>query len=160
VSVRLRYILLYGLLLGLALAGLKLFEYSVYTRSVGLDAYGGIIAVVFLAVGLIVGVKSRRQPGRSDTSTEAEATALRDAGGVPRNGDVASTPRRRDPGLSHRELEVLSHVATGKTNNEIAEALFVSPNTVKSHVSSIYRKLDVERRAHAVARAKELRLIG
>ena len=62
--------------------------------------------------------------------------------------------------LSQREMEVLTHIADGRTNPEIAEALFLSPNTIKTHVSNIYRKLDVERRAQAVARAKELRILN
>lgn len=49
-------------------------------------------------------------------------------------------------GLTPREVEVLTLIATGMTNAEIAESLFVSPHTVKNHVTNIYKKLQVEDR--------------
>ena len=69
----------------------------------------------------------------------------------------AST-RLEDP-LSERELEVLTLLATGKTNSEVAGDLFVSVGTVKSHTGNIYRKLGAKNRAEALARARELGLI-
>jgi len=66
--------------------------------------------------------------------------------------------RLEDP-LSERELEVLSLLATGKTNSEVARDLFVSVGTVKSHTGNIYRKLSAKNRAEALARARELGLI-
>ncbi|TFE25884.1 LuxR family transcriptional regulator [Frankia sp. B2] len=69
----------------------------------------------------------------------------------------------RGPGaggrLSDRELAVLSYLPTMLTTTEIAAELFVSVNTVKTHLKSIYRKLDVPRRRDAVHRARELRLL-
>jgi LuxR family maltose regulon positive regulatory protein len=61
--------------------------------------------------------------------------------------------------LSQRELEVLRLVALGKTNQEIARQLVVSPGTVKAHTASIYRKLDVANRTEAAARARQLGLL-
>jgi LuxR family transcriptional regulator, maltose regulon positive regulatory protein len=61
--------------------------------------------------------------------------------------------------LSAREVEVLGHVAQGRSNREIAEDLFISEVTVKSHLSRILRKLDATSRTHAVARARELHLL-
>jgi DNA-binding CsgD family transcriptional regulator len=162
VNSRRTYILVYGLALGIVLIAFKLFEYSVYSRDIGVDVYGAVIAVTFLGVGVLVGLKSRRPSGGRGDRRQSGGSAVSQPG----PGDRVASSRRnggyRTPpiGLSDRELEVLSHVASGKTNNQIAEALFLSPNTVKSHVSSIFRKLDVERRAHAVARAKELELIN
>jgi LuxR family maltose regulon positive regulatory protein len=63
-----------------------------------------------------------------------------------------------DP-LSARELEVLSCLAEGQSNAEIAHTLFVSVGTVKTHINSIYRKLDVTSRTRAVARARSLNLL-
>jgi LuxR family maltose regulon positive regulatory protein len=62
--------------------------------------------------------------------------------------------------LSQRELEVLQHIAMGRTNKEIARQLVVSPGTVKAHTSSIYRKLDVANRTEAVARARQLDILS
>jgi LuxR family maltose regulon positive regulatory protein len=61
--------------------------------------------------------------------------------------------------LSQRELEVLHHMALGRTNQEIASQLIVSPGTVKAHTASIYRKLDVANRTEAVAHARQLGLL-
>ena len=61
--------------------------------------------------------------------------------------------------LSERELAVLRLLATELTQREIGDALYVSVNTVKTHVKSIFRKLDVATRPDAVARASALRLL-
>jgi DNA-binding CsgD family transcriptional regulator len=70
-----------------------------------------------------------------------------------------TTPVRLEEPLSERELEVLSLVASGRTNAEIAKDLFVALGTVKSHVNNIYRKLGAANRAEAAARARELNLL-
>lgn len=62
-------------------------------------------------------------------------------------------------GLSSRELEVLDLMSLGYSNKEIASQLFVSPNTVKTHLSSIFEKLNVGKRLQAVDQAKKLGLI-
>jgi DNA-binding NarL/FixJ family response regulator len=65
-----------------------------------------------------------------------------------------------EPGpLSAREREVVGLIATGATNREIAQRLFLSPHTVKEHTSAIYRKLGVRNRAEAVKRAQRLGII-
>ncbi len=61
--------------------------------------------------------------------------------------------------LSERETEVLQRIAAGLTNREIADALFVSPETVKKHSSNIYSKLGVRSRTEAVARSRELNML-
>ena len=63
-------------------------------------------------------------------------------------------------GLSQRELEVLELIAKGHSNQEIADALFISLNTVKTHSSSVFAKLGVNRRTQAVKQAKENRIIA
>lgn len=69
-------------------------------------------------------------------------------------------PRRLVEALTGRELEVLQLMAQGKTNQEIARQLIVSPGTVKAHTASIYRKLDVANRTEATARARKLGLLS
>jgi LuxR family maltose regulon positive regulatory protein len=61
--------------------------------------------------------------------------------------------------LSARELEVLQHLAQMRTSEEIAAQMYVSINTVKTHLKSIYRKLAVTRRGDAVRRAQQLQLL-
>jgi DNA-binding CsgD family transcriptional regulator len=72
--------------------------------------------------------------------------------------DAASARQLDDP-LSERELEVLTLLASGRTNAEISRDLFVAVGTVKSHVNNIYRKLEAANRAEAVARARDLNLL-
>jgi DNA-binding NarL/FixJ family response regulator len=69
-------------------------------------------------------------------------------------------PKVAPPRLTSRELEILAEIATGATNREIGERLYLSPHTVKEHTSSIYRKLQVRNRAEAVQHAQRLGLIG
>lgn len=94
----------------------------------------------------------------------AYALSKHDRQGLP--GDD-STPSEIEPGsdgvsyrledpLSEREREVLSLLASGKTNSEVARDLFVSVGTIKSHTGNIYRKLGAKNRAEALARAREL----
>ncbi len=73
-------------------------------------------------------------------------------------GRLAAHDHLEDP-LSERELEVLSLLASGKTNSEVAGDLFVSVGTVKSHTGNIYRKLGARNRTEALTRARELGLI-
>ena len=78
---------------------------------------------------------------------QAPETFLQDAGAISRLG------------ISPRELEVLPHMATGATNQEIADGLFVSLNTIKTHTSRLFEKLEVQRRTQAVEKARRLRII-
>lgn len=85
---------------------------------------------------------------------ELEATLAASVGAVAA-GQVA-VPRRlraglQKPAFSHRERQVLAHVAAGLTNGQIADALFLSQSTVKSHLSSAYAKLGVRSRNEAAA---------
>jgi ATP/maltotriose-dependent transcriptional regulator MalT len=77
---------------------------------------------------------------------------------IAQSGANGTSTRLEDP-LSEREIEVLTLLATGKTNSEVAGDLFVSVGTVKSHTGNIYRKLGAKNRAEALARARELGLI-
>jgi two-component system response regulator DesR len=75
--------------------------------------------------------------------------------------EVFGRQSERPPGrLSPRERQVLDEIASGATNREIGERLFLSPHTVKEHTSAIYRKLEVRNRAEAVTHAQRLGLIG
>ncbi len=62
-------------------------------------------------------------------------------------------------GISPRELAVLQALAGGRSNKEIAIALDVSPNTVKTHVANLFEKLEARRRTDAINRARELGIL-
>src|SRR4051812_36274336 len=91
-----------------------------------------------------------------DWSADDVAMAVRMVG----KGMTVFAPRSEGPSapLSEREREVLSLMASGATNKEIAQRLFLSPHTVKEHTSSLYRKLGARNRAEAVRRADRLGL--
>jgi len=72
---------------------------------------------------------------------------------------IAGTPDGLPLNLSAREVEVLTLIAEGKTNQEISAHLFLAVNTVKRHAYNIFTKLDVKSRTQAVARARQLGLI-
>jgi DNA-binding NarL/FixJ family response regulator len=74
--------------------------------------------------------------------------------------EVFGRTDERAAGLSGREREVIGLIATGATNREIAERLYLSPHTVKEHTSTIYRKLGVRNRAEAVKKAQRLGVIA
>jgi LuxR family maltose regulon positive regulatory protein len=71
---------------------------------------------------------------------------------------VGSRPRRVTA-LSPRERSVLELVADGRSNKEIARALVISPETVKSHLENLFAKLAVQRRTQAISLAKDLGLV-
>ena len=75
-------------------------------------------------------------------------------------GEQPSEDSEAPPRLTSREREVLDEIATGATNREIGERLYLSPHTIKEHTSSIYRKLGVRNRAAAVKRAQRIGLVG
>ena len=118
---------------------LEWFEYRYLVREIGTDVYVLFIALGFATLGIWVGwrVTTRRLSGGFEKNT----TALRSLG------------------ITEREYAVLELLAAGHANKEIARALHVSPNTIKTHVSRLYEKLDVSRRTQAVQKARLLRLI-
>ncbi len=97
------------------------------------------------------------------------AYALRGWDRIPEPGEASTSPdlasqdgagpNRLEGPLSERELEVLTLLASGRTNAEIAKDLFVAVGTVKSHINNIYRKLDAGNRAEAVTKAREMNLL-
>jgi two-component system, NarL family, response regulator LiaR len=121
---------------------LKLVEYKYLIRDVPLEFYIGLVAVMFTALGIWAGLRLTR-PRIVETSRPFEI-------------DSANLERS---GISKREYEVLELISSGLSNQEIAEKLFVSTSTVKTHVSSLLGKLDASRRTQAISRAKQLRII-
>jgi ATP/maltotriose-dependent transcriptional regulator MalT len=95
-------------------------------------------------------------PGRQGLGKGTGSSSGAASGEAP--GRFVAQEQLEDP-LSERELEVLSILASGKTNSEVAGDLFVSVGTVKSHTGNIYRKLGARNRADALNRARELGLI-
>jgi DNA-binding CsgD family transcriptional regulator len=114
---------------------LRQFELAMVAGEVPLRVFALVVGALFLGVGLFLGTRTREQPKQAPPQVQSGA------------------------GLSPREAEVLALIVAGRTNKEIADALFLSENTIKTHVNGLYAKLGVNRRTQAVARARELGLL-
>lgn len=135
-------ILLYGLAMAVLIFILNYLEYRLFVRDLSIEFYVGIIAVMFTVLGVWAGLRLTRKKlvlvGPDFILNENELLRLE---------------------ISKREHEVLQLMAQGLSNQEIADKLFVSLNTIKTHTSNLFVKLEVKRRTQAVQKGKELRLI-
>jgi DNA-binding CsgD family transcriptional regulator len=145
-----KQVLLYGLASGVLIAVLKLIEYKHFVREYPGEMYGGLVAVIFTAVGIYLGLKWTR-PKEVVVVREVR---VRESGPFVLNAD-----NLREVGLTPREHEILALIAQGLSNREIGEKLFVSENTVKTHSSRVFDKMNVNRRVQAIQKGKELGLI-
>lgn len=145
-----RIVLVYGLVGGLLIVGLKTIEYRFLVVEHSVEIYAGLVAALFAALGIWLGVKLTGRP---------ERIVVRE---VPVRVDqpfVVDKRRVEQLGVTPRELEILGLIAAGLSNREIAEKLFVSENTVKTHSSRLFDKLNARRRTQVVQRGKEAGLI-
>ncbi|MDO8367549.1 MAG: LuxR C-terminal-related transcriptional regulator [Saprospiraceae bacterium] len=138
-------ILLYGLSLGLLLAALQFSQYRLLTIGNAEKWYIGLVAILFAGVGIWAGRKLIRKNSSEPTPISAEF--------LPKEAVL------KQLGITPRELEVLQQMAQGLSNQEIAEKLYVSLNTVKTHTSNLFSKLGVLRRTQAIQRAKAIGLL-
>ena len=142
------HVLIYGLCGGLLIVILNLIEFRFLILQRSVEIYGALIAMVFAGVGIWLGLKLTRN---------REVVVVKE---VPASQTfVLNEGRRKDLGITKRELEILELIAQGLSNREIAEKLFVSENTVKTHSSRLFDKLSVRRRTQAVQIGKEMGLI-
>ena len=149
-------VILYGLLGGVLIAGLKMVEYRYLVIEHSVEIYGGIIALMFSALGIWLGLKLTK----TRETVVVREVAVRVEVPVPAGGPfVRNAVRLEALGITPRELEILEAMAAGFSNREIAERLFVSENTVKTHAGRLFDKLSAKRRTQAVQRAKEAGLI-
>lgn len=148
-------VLLYGLLGGVLIAGLKLIEYRFLVLEHSLEIYGGLVALLFAVLGIWLGLKLTR----TKETVVVKEVMVPVAVAVRSTEFVVDANRMRQLGITARELEILEAIAAGLSNREIAEKLFVSENTVKTHSSRLFDKLSARRRTQAVQIAKEAGLL-
>ena len=157
-----KIVLVYGLLGGLLILALNLIEYRYLVLEHSLRIYGGLVAALFSALGIWLGLKLTRT---RETVVIREVPVLVPAAGKVQAPVSASATFVRNEkqvqrlGITPRELEILEALASGLSNREIAERLYVSENTVKTHISRVFDKLSARRRTQAVQRAKEAEII-
>jgi ATP/maltotriose-dependent transcriptional regulator MalT len=145
-----KHILIYGLCGGVLIAMLKLIEYRFLVVQHSVEIYGGLIALLFASLGIWLGLKLTRKK---------EVVVFREIAVSASLPFALNEKRLRELGVTPRELEILALIAEGMSNREIAEKLFVSENTVKTHSSRLFDKLSAKRRTQAVQIGKELGLI-
>jgi DNA-binding CsgD family transcriptional regulator len=151
-------VLLYGILGGVLITVLKVVEYRFLVLEHSLEIYGGIVALVFSALGIWLGLKLTRP--RETVVVREVHVPVEVPVEVPVAGPfVRDDARLQQLGITARELEILEAMAAGLSNREIGERLFVSENTVKTHAARLFDKLQARRRTEAVQRAREAGLI-
>ena len=145
-----KHVLLWGLGGGALIALLRVIEYRWLVVERSVEIYGGLIAAVFAAVGIWLGLKLTRP---KETVIVREVPVRVGGPFVRDDGKLASL------GITPRELGILELIAAGLSTREIAARMSVSENTVKTHSSRVFDKLGARRRTQAVQIGKELRLI-
>lgn len=134
-----RTVLTAGLILATGAFGLAWLDLQQTTRRMTPELYVALIAIIFAAGGLWLGWKiATRRHGPDFVRNDAAVRSL---------------------GLTGQEMRVLSALASGRANKEIARSLGLSPNTVKTHLANLFAKLEVSTRTGAVTRARDLSLI-
>jgi DNA-binding CsgD family transcriptional regulator len=147
--------LLYGLAGGVLIAVLKVIEFRFLVVEHSLEIYGGLIALLFAGLGIWLGLKLTRKHEVVLLKEVVKEVPVPVAHGP----FTVNEEQLKQRGITKRELEILELIAQGLSNREIAEKLFVSENTVKTHSSRLFDKLSAKRRTQAVQIGKEIGLI-
>lgn len=148
-----REVIAYGVCLALLLLLLRWLEFRFLVLSHSMEVYIGLIALLFMGLGIWLALKLAK-PKKETIIIEKEIH-------IPAQKEfIFNEAEAERIGLSKRELEVLQLMSQGLSNAELAERLFVSLNTIKTHTSRIFEKLEVKRRTQAVEIGKRLGLIG
>lgn len=135
-----RMVILYGLILAIVAFILSWLDYRFWLRDIGIEVYGLGLAVIFAALGMwIEHQRNARIHGPPADINHKAIKALE---------------------LTRRETEMLGFLVDGKSNKQIARDLGLSPNTIKTHLASLYIKLGVSNRTQAVTKAIKLSLIA
>lgn len=142
----------YGISLAFLLIMLKWLELRFIIVDHSFEIYTGFIAVIFTALGIWIALQFSK-PKIETVVVEKEVYVNRT------ESFVLNAPLISQLQLSKRELEILSLLAQGYSNQEIAAKLLVSVSTVKTHNQHLFEKLEVKRRTQAVEKAKRLNLI-
>ncbi len=132
-------IFIFAALVVALLALFQLSKYSFLTGNSSIEAIIAVIAIVFFGIGVIINKRVLHKDKKVVTEIDHK--------------------KIEELGLSKREYEVLCEIASGLSNKEIAEKLFVSESTIKTHVSNVLVKLDAKRRTQAIQIAKEHQII-
>jgi len=151
--VRNKAFILYGISLAALLILLKWLELKFLILDNAFEIYAGLIAVIFTGLGIWLALKLTK-PKVETHIIERKIYVEKEENFSPDKSIIEQL------NLSKRELDVLTLMAGGLSNQEIASRLFVSLNTIKTHTSNLFVKMDVKRRTQAVDAAKRLNIIA
>ena len=152
-----RHVLIFGLVGGLLIVALQYTEYRFVVIEHSIELYGALVAILFAAFGIWLGLRITR---RRETIVVKEVPGPASGRSAePESPFAPNAAQQLSLGITDRELEILTLIARGLSNREIATQLFVSENTVKTHCSRAFDKLGAARRTQAVLRGKELGLL-
>ncbi|HTR24773.1 MAG TPA: response regulator transcription factor [Terriglobales bacterium] len=164
-----RHVLIFGLVGGILIAALQWTEYRFVVIDHSIEIYGALVAATFAGVGIWLGLRltrAKREVVIKEVPVEVSVvkevlvpTSARAGVPAPHEPFIADDRRREELGITPRELDILELIAEGLSNREIAEKLFVSENTVKTHSSRVFDKLGAKRRTQAVQLGKEFGLL-
>jgi len=146
--------ILYGISLALLLLLIKWLEFRFLIINHSLEIYIATIAIIFTALGIWLS-KKLTNPKTVIVEKEIVKEIIIDT-----TEFIQDKTEIQNLNISKRELEVLDLMSKGMSNQEIADALFVSIPTIKTHSSKLFEKLEVSRRTQAVEKAKRLRIIA
>lgn len=143
-----RHVLLYGLIMAVLVFVLKWLQWKFLIVDNSIDIYIGLIAIFFTVLGIWIATQLVK-PKIKTVIVEKE---------VPEKFFINQTELEK-LNLSNREYEVLQLMAKGYSNAEIAESLFLTVSTIKTHTSNLFLKMDVKNRTQATDKAKRLKII-
>jgi DNA-binding CsgD family transcriptional regulator len=147
-----RRIVLYGAILAVLLFLLKWLEFHFIIINNAYEVYIGVIALFFTLLGIWLALKL--------TKPKVQTVVIEKPVYINNGSDFSPNQHELDRlNLSRREVEVLELMAEGLSNQEISVRLFVSLNTIKTHSSNLFEKMEVKRRTQAIEMAKRLCII-
>lgn len=147
-----KHIIIYGISLAILLVLLNWLKLRLVIIDHAFEVYNGAIALIFTGIGIWVALKLAK-PKEKIVVVEKEVVVEKNAGFKMNEAELNRL------NLSKRELEVLQLMAQGLSNQQIADQLFVSLSTVKTHANNLFDKMGVERRTQAINSAKQLGII-
>jgi len=138
----------YGLILALSLLILRWLEIRFLIIEHSFEIYAAAIAVLFTALGIWLALRLTKPKIIEKTIYTAAPSNF-----------ILNSHELTKLGLTARELEVLQLMARGKSNQEIADRLFLSLNTIKTHSARLFEKMEVKRRTQAIELGRNLSII-
>lgn len=140
----------FGILIFCLLVLFQLARFQPYRAGFSVEIWIAIFSIIFFVIGIVL---SRKLSSPRTRENEKELYPIAD------KSFEADASQISKLGISKREYEILLLINEGLSNQQIADKLFVSENTVKKHISNLFFKMDVERRTEAIRKAKGLKIL-